>query len=586
MKQKDSHGFQLCPFSAQCLRLLDDLDSPDLLQQFEANSFIHTIEDERLLHQLRLHVPDCPTCSALVRNARCLRARQRSILYHLLLENESKIPSTTSQIFAAIHEEQNGAVPNSKRMYYYLEELAVSTDHQKYDGNGIPTHPVEPPSSERSRRLLRNAFSLATVAALIFAAIGLFGHMAVSNNSPVPPGAPELSATNHSGWNSVVISLTVLSASTATGKLTTIYNYDPATKSRKQLLPSFSADTVQLDGVPREGQDVLYHYLSNGLMRYQTLQSAQHTGYFYQLNGTDGDAGNAIWKDKSHVFIANGGHGVLVVDTRTGKTKQQLQMPHTVNLAFYHSPYLYYVAGPPIEQRLWSALYRVNTAMPNDQPQKISMRSHDSTFWLGPDSTRIFYLNKGPDNKKGIYAVNIDGSNSHLLRAGDATPIGYAQNNAVMFMRVVNNKFQVVQLDNTSGNNDKVVMADAAPGATSLCDPQLSFSTMPICDDNIALAPYGHKLILNAYYPGGKHKIWYDDLTTNQPSVLLPNLDSNTQVQLPGWDKMAVPATASSRVVVPANSQSSTSTASATANVNLALMPVLRDRYCARQHAY
>ena len=585
MKQKDSHGFQLCPFSAQCLRLLDDLDPPDLAQQFEEDFFIHTIEDERLLHQLRLHVPDCSTCSAIVRNGRSLRAHQRSMLYHLLLENESKVPSTTAQIFAAIHREQNGTAPNSKRMYYYLEELVVPPAVQNHNGDSIHNHAVELPSSERSHRLLRNAFSLATVAALIFAAIGLFGHMFVSNNSTTP--VPENSAvsTVPVGWNSVVISVTILSASSAVRKVTTVYNYDPVTRSSKQLVPSFTADSVQLDGIPHEGQNLLYHYLSNGHMQYQTLHPMPATGYFYQLNATDLNAGNAIWMDKNHAFIADGGNGVVEVDTETGSAIHHFSIPQTVQLAFYHSPYLYYVSGLPKEQGIWSALYRVNTAMSNDRPHKISLRSPGSTFWFSPGGTTIFYLNKGPDGNKGIYAVNIDGTNSHPLRTGNVTPIGYAQNNAVMFMREVNNKFQVMQLDNTSKHDD-VVMPDAAPGATSLCNPQVSSSTMPICDDNIALAPFGHKLILNAYYPGGKHKIWYDDLTTDQSSTLMPDLDRNTQVQLPGWDQMPVLETGSSRLPLPAISRSSTTTTTVTANLNLPLIPVLHDRHYAKQNTF
>ena len=587
MKQNDSHGFRLCPFSAQCLRLLDDLDSPNLSQQFEEDFLIHTFEDERLLHQLRLHVPDCPTCTALVRNARCLRARQRSILYHLLLENESKVPSTIPQIFAAIRQEQNGASPNSKRMYYYLEELVDSSAVQNHNGNGNGkhNHAVEAASSDRSRRLLSNAFSLATVAALIFAAIGLFGHIFVSGNSPAPFSENSSVSTEDPGWNSVVISVSMLSVHAAMRKLTTIYNYDPATRSRKQVVPSFTADSVQLDGIPHEGKNLLYHYLSNGHMQYQTLQSVPETGYFYRLNATDLNTGNAIWMDRHHVFIADGSNGVVEVDAQTGSTIHQFSIPQTVRLAFYHTPYLYYVSGLPNEQGIWSALYRVNIATSNDRPHKISMQSPGSSFWLSPDGTRIYYLNKGFDGDRGIYAVSIDGTHSSLLRRGDVTPIGYAQNSSVMFMQKVNNKFQVVQLDNTSKHNDRVVMADAAPGATSLCDPLVSPGTTPICDDNIALAPYGHKLILNAYYPGGKHKIWYDDLTTGRSSVLLPDLNSNMQVQLPGWDEMTVPETGSSSVPMPANSQSSTTTTTATANLKLALQPVLQERYCARQNA-
>lgn len=213
------------------------------------------------------------------------------------------------------------------------------------------------------------------------------------------------------------------------------------------------------------------------------------------------------------------------------------------------------------------------------------MRSPGSTFWLSPDGTTIFYLNRGPDNSKGIYAVNIDGTHSRLLYEGYAVPIGYGENDAVMFMQEVNKKFQVVQLGATPKQN-KTVMADAAPGATSLCDHLVLPGTPPICDNNIALAPYGHKLILNAYYPGGRHKVLYDDLITRQSSTLLASLDSETQVQLPGWDTMSVSGTGSSPVSVPTTGQSVAGGSTTTAHMDLAAIPNLHDRYYTRRYAY
>src|SRR5258706_5450650 len=117
------------------------------------------------------------------------------------------------------------------------------------------------------------------------------------------------------------------------------------------------------------------------------------------------------------------------------------------------------------------------------------MHSPGSTFWFSPDGSTIFYLNKGPDGQKGIYAVSNDGTHSRLLQPGDATSIGYAENNAVMFMQEVNNKFQVVQLGAAPQQKETVVMSDAVPGATSLCDRKVMAGTSPICDNDIALAP-------------------------------------------------------------------------------------------------
>src|SRR5258706_4977454 len=453
MKQKDSRGLPPCPFSAYCLRLIDDLDSPTILQQFEEVSFAYDIQDELLLDQLRLHVPDCPTCTTLLTCARRVRYQQRAALYSLLLENESKVPSTTQQIYAAIHREQNGAAPNTKRMHYYLQELVISPGAQKLNGNGNHDHAVEPHTSDRSHRMLRNAFSLATVAAIVLAAMGLFSHMFVSGHSTIPVQSSSSSSSSNGqsvldqvGWDSIMISVTVLSASIGMGQLTSIYNYDPATGHSKQLGPSFAADSVQLDGIPHDGQNLLYHYVRGGYVRYQTLRSLSKTGFFYRLNASDWNAGNAVWMDSNSVFVADGENGVVEVDIRTGKTIQRFPNPRTVRLAFYHSHYLYYVSGLPIFQGVWPALYRIDTDKSNDQPHRISMRSPGSTFWFSPDGSTIFYLNKGPDGQKGIYAVSNDGTHSRLLQPGDVTPIGYAEKNAVVVMKEVKNKFKAEQL--------------------------------------------------------------------------------------------------------------------------------------------
>lgn len=593
MKQKDTHGFRPCPFSAQCLRLLDDLDSPTISQQFEKFSLPYDVQDDYVLDQLRLHVPDCPTCSALLTHARRVRSQQRAALYRLLQENESEVPSTIPQIFAALYHEQNGAASNTKRKQYYLAELVVSPgfDTLHDNGNGKRDLVNKSRTTNRSRQILRNAFSLATIAALVFAAVGLFGHMFASSHSTATFAPAAKTDANQSVaslappvWESFVVGITVLSASSALG-VTSIYNYDAATGNRQQLGQSFAADSVQLDSIPHDGQNLLYQYESGNRVFYQTLQPSAKTSYFYQLDATDWNAGNAVWMDSNHVFVADGEYGVVEVDTRTGEAVYRLPVPRTVRLAFYHTPYLYYISGLPVQQGVWPTLYRVNTALSNDQPHKISLRSPGSTYWFSPDGSKIFYLNKGLDGQRGIYAVNIDGTNSQLLRAGNVTPIGYADNNALMFMQEVNDKFQVVQLSATANQTEKVVMPDAAPGAASLCDSQTSSRSPGICDNNIALAPYGRELVLNAYYPDGKHKVLYDNLATGQSSVLMPNLDSNIRVQLPGWDTMNVSSGGPPPTPVPTRGQSSTIGPKATMEAYSSMPPVPRDRYYTRQYA-
>jgi hypothetical protein len=598
LKQKNLDGFQSCPFSAHCLRLIDDLDAPSVSQQFEEISITQDIQDEYLLAQLRLHVPDCPTCTAVLSNARRVRSQQRAALYGLLQENESNVPSMIPQIFAAIYHKQDASAPNTKRTQYYLEELAVSSRAViPHDGDSSNHKLVGgQPATGRPLRVLRNAFSLATVAALIFAAIGIFGHMYASGRSAVTFG-PHLNAASNQGkaiptasllpdrqsFSSFVVGLTLLSASSALG-VTSIYNYDAATGKKQQLGPPFTASSVQLDGITPDGQSLLLHYVSGNHVVFQAVQPGSRIDSFYQLSANDWNAGNAIWIDDTHVLIAGGENGVVEVDTQTGSTVRLLPAPKTIHLAFYRTPYLYYVSGLPIQQGVWPALYRIDTTKSNASPQRISMRSPGSTYWLSPDGSKIFYLNKGPDSKRGIYAVNPDGTDSQLLRIGDATPIGYKDNHTLMFMEEVDDRFQVVQLVMTPKQKETIVMNDAAPGAISLCDHQVPVTDSPICDNDIALDPYGKNLILNAYYPDGKHRVIFDDLTSNKSNVLMPDLDSHTQVQLPGWDAMNIPVTGSSPKTVPASGQASTTGPQASVSAYSYMVAAQQDRRYTRQY--
>jgi hypothetical protein len=62
-----------------------------------------------------------------------------------------------------------------------------------------------------------------------------------------------------------------------------------------------------------------------------------------------------------------------------------------------------------------------------------------------------------------------------------------------------------------------------------------------MCAGNVVLAPSGHGLVVNAFYPDGYQRVWFDDLATGKKSLLM-KLASNMHVQLPGWDRIPVAA--------------------------------------------
>ncbi len=50
-----------------------------------------------------------------------------------------------------------------------------------------------------------------------------------------------------------------------------------------------------------------------------------------------------------------------------------------------------------------------------------------------------------------------------------------------------------------------------------------------------------HGLVVNAFYPDGYQRVWFDDLATGKKSLLM-KLASDMHVQLPGWDRIPVAA--------------------------------------------
>lgn len=326
MQQVDLHGLPPCSLSIHCLRLLDDLDDPDIMQKFGQGSLT---EDERLLGQLRTHLPDCPTCSAVLAKARRVRARQRAVLRELLNESEASVASTTAQVLAMIHRgQESGSRAGSpdKRVSYYLQEIVMSPGVAELNGNHHEPRPG-------SQSWLFNALILATVAAVVLFAIGILDRYI---SHPEPAGK----VVDSNGWNSVVVGLTL--AAPGVAKLMGVYNYNPASGKRTELVPSSQAPAdVQLDGVSPDGDNLLYQASTNGHTLYSTLMPVNGKSFFYELD--DVDAGNAIWMDSGHVLVATVHNGVELVDIHTGASINLFPALRVDRLVFYHNPYMYFV---------------------------------------------------------------------------------------------------------------------------------------------------------------------------------------------------------------------------------------------------
>ena len=534
MKHVDLPGLPPCSLSSDCLRLLDDFDEADIRQKPGQVFFTEDIRDERLLGKLRLHLPNCPTCTVILAQARRVRSQQRAILRDFLIGSEAPVSSTTSDILAAIrHEQNNGSRPGASDRWvgYYLQEIVMVPDPQKL--NGKQHHDFETMPTGYAQSWLRNAMLLATVAALILFALGVFSHHIYR---PVPAGHISAGVGSH-GWDSVVVGLTM--AAPGLSELIGIYNYNPANGRYVNLVSSSQVPAnIRIDGISPDGRNLLYRFSASGHTMYSTSIPVKGTSFFYEMS--DENAGNAVWMDNDHALIASRHNGVVLVNIHTCVSTNVFPMLKVKRLTFFRAPYLYFIGVTEHDE---GTLYRIKLNAADTMPQIVSASAAGagSSYWLSPDGSTIYYADREEYGWPHIRSVNNGGSypretlSEDFTAAGYAKPIGFAHDNSLEAMRLSSGRFQVIKFA-ASGQQFQVVLDDAAPGATSLCSPKVA---AVICDGDVAFAPYGHGLVVNAFYMDGSQKMWFDDLTTKTHSLLL-KLDSKMNVQLPGWDRIPV----------------------------------------------
>ena len=317
----------------------------------------------------------------------------------------------------------------------------------------------------------------------------------------------------------------------------TLINNDVANDA-STVLNTFTSlpPTTLVDGISRDGKNVLYQFSRSGRTFYYTLSPVAKNGYFYALDNEQ--AGNALWlSDSQYVLVSTLSDGVRRVNVQTGEVVPLLPHLKIAKLVLYRAPYLYFIGA---EDRAAGALYRVNINASGAVPQQVTRRSPGSTFWLSPDGETVYYVNTGSAGQAGLYAVRSDGSNFAIAQPlrTEVVPVGYAADNALMMIRQVQKKFQLVKLGATV-QQDHVVLADIAPGAVSLCDTTLAIGIIPICDRSIALAPLGGKLVVEARYDNGSHIIWSIDLATAARFQLpMPTDRPGERQQLIGWNQI------------------------------------------------
>ncbi len=455
------------------------------------------------------------------------------MLHHFLIAQEQQVPSTTGAILAAIQRERTSRAEETpqKSQIPLTESILTPLLHLR-EVPPVPELVSCSPHSLQFRRFFQNFLTLATIAAVILAAVGLFNrftnHLSPAQKAGTVPHTPAQSGTEigGAGWDSVVIGLTLLSATGFTA-----YNFN-VVNGQMTLLFASQGSAVTLDAISNDGQSLLYEETLPGQQRsYDTFSPAAHTQAFYQQSSAI--AGNAIWMDTEHVLVQDNQGSVLILNVQSGKLEQRWSISAD-RLTFYHSPFLYFIgAGQPGVD----TLYRLDLEQTAAQPQFVAAASPGTRFLLSPDGTTIVYALQGSAATAGIYAVASNGTHLHLLRSGAGLPLGYSQDNALMVLQQVGARLEVIKQGITPQQREQTVFSDAAPRAISLCGTAKMLPVIPLCNQAVVLEPYGRGLLLHAFYANGSHGLVYDDLLTGTSREVM-DLDTTASVQLPGWSRI------------------------------------------------
>lgn len=523
-----------CPMTKYYLSYLDLLDSPYFLHH-EVHS-VSLEHDVSMVERLQAHLITCPTCTASVQQLRRMRSQQRAIFHDILLDNEWQVPSSVATIMEAVRREQpvlpasNHAQMNGTFAVVHDENLSGLLEERP--GQGTSARP-----RKQLSLILRTIFSVVVVVVLLISTV-LISNQLIMLRTPSghSTGAVSHRVTYSSNWGSVVMSQTLHGQ-------TSIANYNPYNGHHTALVSPFTADALRIDGVSRDGRDVLYQYSSHNNTYYATLNPLAQQRYFYVLENEN--AGEAIWmSDSRHVLIAAQNEGIVEVDSHTGTAQTVAQIEHVRHLWFYRDNYLYFDYATTTSTRS-SELWRVNIV--TGTLERVLRTTNARSYFLSPDGTTVFYVDTERDyasQAKGtaIFTMNVHalGTPPQILLPLAAIPVGFAQDNALELVQEVHNTYQLVKLAPTQPTIDRVVMDDVAPNAVALCD-RVDMSNAPICDENIALAPYSSGMIVVGLNKDGSRQIWADDLLTGTrfPLITLSSNDT-TQVQLPGWDRILV----------------------------------------------
>lgn len=490
-----------CSLRAHCLRLIDIFDDQHVNGRKD-QKLSEDWQEMQLIEQLREHVPGCPTCMAALEEGRRLRAHQRRMLREVLTEGEQQVPSTTDRILLALKEDQQAA-------HLYVQPcIPDETLAQLTGGWQEKSKADKEPSTKRT--LWRTVYALvAAVVVIVLTSVGIFGYFARSEPKSAHL-ASSASLTVSSRWSSVVMT------SVQDGD-TILSLYDPQrNKSVVLAVSNNRSSSLTSAEISHDGTRLLYSRFDGKQTTYY-LRTLTATTPLYTLSG---NKSHATWSTDDRYVFVSAAKGIEQINVQSKAAQRILPEGGFVKLQYYRDGYLYYVDS---QDNATGVLNRADIAHGNVQPVTATCINGKS-FWLSPGGEQVYYVCEEAQN--GLFVVNSDGTNPHILRAQAGPMIGYAADASPLTLAYTGGKYQIVKLAVDEGQDQKV-LDDVVPDG-GIIPP-----------DAVAVAPFGYTLVARAIYDNYE-AIWYGDLTSGKKHQAM-KVEKGSQVGFYGWSRMQVP---------------------------------------------
>ena len=490
-----------CPYHKDCVRLLDDLldsiASPIEVLELEPG-------DTERLSQLSAHLPTCSACRSTVTRAKKSRDYLRIALQDILLTDELAVPSTTPRALAAIHAENRPQVrPFRPQQHSYLrvqtQPLPVYEKARAPSGHFSPTRTL--------KHSTRNGLALAVVAMLLLAVFGLIRYQ-VSQQSSF--ASYQFSSQ---GWDN----LTFMRKSVDSGA-TTLFSISSAMLSHSTLAPPAGLTTIEQSQVSPDGKNLFYSgFDANNVLNFYTLQSGARKGPLYSSFGDQ--SAQALWLDNQQLIFVTNDQGIFTINIHTGK--QSTLFPRSFmgpgSLQFYQNGYLYFMDNEQLG-------HLMRFSLTNGSIDQISRCPDGHNFKLSNDGKTVAFE---CISNSGIYEVNVDGTNNHLVHAqAGETLVGFAPDGSLLVMQSEAGKNTLKRLLD-SNLQEQTLVDEIAPGA------------LFIHDENIYLAPDGHALVVIDESKNGSDDAWLTELDGTSKVRELTSASTGQLLIFVGWSKLA-----------------------------------------------